>query len=82
MRVGEDRQAASENITKEVVVEVEAKGEFVGRFVAVLLGFEVEEAGIVAVVRLLELLGKARVNAVAVGQGLEPSVILNASRGP
>src|SRR5207249_530945 len=70
---------AFENVPQELVVEVEAKGEFVGRFVAVLLRFEVEEAGIVAVVGLLELLSKARVNAVAVGQGLEASVILNAA---
>src|SRR5437773_2478528 len=70
---------AFENVPQELVVEIEAKGEFVGRFVAVLLRFEVEEAGIVAVVGLLELLSKARVNAVAVGQGLEASVILNAA---
>ena len=67
---------ALENVAQEFVVEVEAEREFVGRFVAAFLRLEVEEAGVLAGVGLLELLGKARVDAAAVRQGLEASVIL------
>ena len=64
---------------EELVVEVEGQGELVGGFVAALLRLEVEEAGVVAVVGLLEELAEARVDAVAVDEGAEAAVVLDAA---
>jgi len=64
---------------RSLVVYVEGEGEFVRGFVAVLLGFEMEEAGVVAGVRLLEKLGEAGIDAVAVGEGAEAVVVFDAT---
>src|SRR5207249_7665282 len=68
---------ALENIAQGFVVEVEAEREFVRCFVPAFLRLEVEEAGVVSGVGLLELLSKARVNTVTVDQRAKASVILD-----
>ena len=70
---------APDDVPEELVVYVKGKGEFVGGFMAALLGFEMEEAGVVAGVGLLEKLGKARIDAVAVGEGAEAAIVFDAA---
>src|ERR1035437_1395539 len=68
-----------ENIPQQFVVEIKLEREFVGRFMPVFLGAEMEQAGVVAVVGLFKEFAKARINFVAVGQRAQPSIILNAA---
>jgi len=70
---------AAQDVAQELVVEFERQGKFIGGFVAVLFPFEVEEAGVVADVGGLEQLAEARVDAVAVDEGAEAAVVLDAA---
>jgi hypothetical protein len=64
---------------RKLVVNVEGQGQFVRGFVPVFFRFEMEKTGIVPSVGFLESLAEPRVNAVAVGEGAEASVILDAA---
>ena len=70
---------APDDVPEELVVYVEGEGEFVRRFVAVFLGSEVEEAGVVAGVGLLEKLRQAGIDAVAVDEGAEAAIVFDAA---
>jgi hypothetical protein len=70
---------ALEDAFEEFVVDFEVERKGVGSFVAAFLGFKMEEAGVVAVVSMLEELAEAGINAVAIYECLELAVVFNAA---
>src|SRR5260370_38570849 len=70
---------ALEYVAQQLVIHFEAERQFIWRFVPTLLEFEMEEAGVVALVGLLEHLAERRVNAGAVPQRAQPHVVFDTS---
>ena len=70
---------AADDVFQRLVVDRKPQGQFVGRLVAVLLGREVEQAGVVALVRTLEEFGQSAINASTVRQRLKAPVRLDAA---
>ena len=69
----------AQHVAQKLVVDVETEGQRIGRLVAVLAGLEVEEAGVVAVIGLLEPFAEPSVDAGLVGEGVEALVGLDAA---
>src|ERR1035438_2991674 len=69
----------AQDVAQKFVVEIEIERQFVGIFVTFRFFLEMEQAGVVTRVGVLKQSGQARINAVAVDEGAEPAVILNAA---
>jgi hypothetical protein len=69
----------AQDVAEELVVEIERQRQLVGILATVLFPIEVEEAGVLASVSSLEQLTEARVDAVAIDQGAQAAVVLEAA---
>src|SRR5260370_18079557 len=68
---------ALEYVAQQLVIHFEAERQFIWRFPPTLLEFEMEEAGVVAFVGLLEHLAETPVDALRVRQRAQPTVIFD-----
>src|SRR5260370_17049881 len=73
---------ALEYVAQQLVIHFEAERQFIWRFPPTLLEFEMEEAGVVAFVGLLEHLAETPVDALRVRQRAQPTVIFDTSAFP
>jgi hypothetical protein len=67
-----------DNAAQQFVVKIQAQRKLVRRLMATFFRLEVEQPGVIAVVRFLEELAKPGVDVVMIRQGLELSIILDA----